>query len=221
MSNLIEKLAQFDTAEISDALDACGVEGALLGIKSVSSGQKLVGKAFTVKYDLYERAPKEFKSAGNYIDGVPKGAVIVIDNNGREDCTTWGDILTQVAMMRNISGTVLYGAARDVNFIRDVQYPLFSSHIYMRSGKNRVYKSNQQCEIYIGKIKIKPDDIILGDDDGVVVVPSELLEDVIIKAGNIKETEESIITAVKAGATLEEARKTHRYDQPWLKTQEK
>lgn len=214
---LIEKIYQLDTAEISDALDACGIEGALLGIKPISSGTKLVGPVFTVKYLPYEEKPSTFKNAGNYIDDVPSGSIILIDNGGRKDCTTWGDILTQVALMRNIAGTVVFGAVRDVAFIREVKYPLYASTTYMRSGKNRVYKSEQQCELSIGDVSVEPGDIIVGDDNGVLVIPQTHQEEVIEKAFHIKATEKSIIASIKSGISLEEARKIHRYDQPWLK----
>ncbi|RDI37585.1 RraA family protein [Aquicella lusitana] len=214
--DLLQQLYQFDTAEISDALDACGIEGALLGIKPISPGSKMVGPAFTVKYLPYEEKQAEFKSAGNYIDDVPAHAVIMIDNAGRQDCTTWGDILTQVALMRNIAGTVVFGAARDVHFIRESNYPLFASAIYMRSGKNRVYKSAQQCELTINGVRIKPGDIIMGDDNGTVVIPQAYLKEIVEKASNIKSTEQAIIASVKGGLKLEDARKLHRYDQPWL-----
>lgn len=219
--NFYQELLQLDTAELSDALDACGIEGALLGIKPVVSGAKLVGPAFTVQYLAFEDQQTEFKNAGNYIDDVPEGAVIVIDNQGRDDCTSWGDILTQTAIMRSIAGTVLHGAARDVKLIRELNYPLYANAIYMRSGKNRVYKSQQECKLMINGIAINPGDMIVGDDNGVLVIPKEKLADVINKAKNIKSTEEKIVAALKEGMSLEAARKKHRYDQPWLSENEK
>jgi len=214
--DLIQQLKQFDTAEISDALDACGIEGALLGIKPESGATKMIGPAFTVKYFPYQEKQSEFKNAGNYIDEVPAGSVIIIDNAERQDCTTWGDILTQVALMRNIAGTVVFGAARDIDFIRKAKYPLYASAIYMRSGKNRVYKSSQQCPLSINGVEVLPEDILFGDANGVLVIPKNHLKEVIEKAGYIKKTEQAIIASVKSGMKLEEARKLHRYDQPWL-----
>jgi regulator of RNase E activity RraA len=214
--NLIQQLSQFSTPEISDALDACGIEGTLLGIKAVSANLKMVGPAFTVKYLAYPCKQDVFKDAGNYIDEVPPFSVIVIDNEGRLDCTTWGGILTQVALLRNITGAVVYGAIRDIDLIQQKKFPLYASGIYMRSGKNRVFKSNQQCELSIQGVRIRPQDIVLADNNGVLIIPKTRLADVIEKANNIKKTEDNIINAVKADMKLEEARKLHHYDQPWL-----
>lgn len=218
MTEPLQKLQAFSTAEISDALDACGVEGALLGIRPLSPGMKLVGPAYTIKYMPNEIKSSTFKNAANYIDSVPEHSVIVIDNNGRTDCTTWGDILTQVALRNNIAGTVIYGAVRDVESILAAKYPLYCTAIYMRSGKNRIHKAGEQCPLNINGVLINPGDIIFADDNGVLAIPIHLLGDIITKASTIRLTENKIKSAIKSGATLEQARKDYHYDQPWLGT---
>lgn len=218
MNQLKERLHKLDTAEISDALDSYGISGALFGIKAAISGKKCIGKAFTVQYIPYDEKPSEFKNAGNYIDDVPPGSVIVVDNQGREDCTVWGDILTNYAVQHKIEGTVIHGAARDIKIIRELNYPLFSRNIFMCSGKNRVKKIAHQIDIEISGIKIHPNDIVFGDDNGVVIIPQEYAEKVIDRAENIKSTEEKILDAVKKGDGLFNARKKFHYDQPWLKS---
>lgn len=216
METQLQKLHAFNTTEISDALDACGVEGALLNIKPLAPGMKLIGPAYTVGYASNEKKSKIFKNAANYIDAVPKGSVIVIDNHGRIDCTAWGAILTQMAIHMDITGTIVHGAVRDVEFIRSSKYPLFCSGVYMRSGKNRIQKISEQSPLLINGITINPGDIIFADDNGVLVIPQHLLVEILNKAKNIQLTEQNIATAIKEGSTLEQARIDYRYDQPWL-----
>lgn len=216
MTELIQKLHSLSTTELSDALDACRVEGALFNIKPLSSGMKIIGPAYTIKYADNEEQTTTFKNAANYIDEIPAQSVIVIDNNGRIDCTVWGDILTQVAIRNNIAGTIVYGAVRDVASIRTSQYPVFSSAVYMRSGKNRVHLVGEQQPLLINGITIRPRDIICADDNGVLVLPQHLLTDLINKAEHIKLTEHQIKEAIKLGTPLEQARTKYRYDQPWL-----
>lgn len=213
---LIKALSELNSTEISDALDACQVEGALLSIHSLKSSMKLVGPAYTVQYQSYQQKPETFQNASDYIDAVPHQAVIVIDNAGRLDCTTWGEILTHTALIKGIAGTVVHGAVRDVGVIRQLAYPVFSSGIYMRSGKNRVYKSQIQCPLVIQGVTIHPGDIIFGDENGVLVIPQALAYDVLDKAKNIKKTEGNIIAAVKSGVSLAKARKQHQYHTPWV-----
>jgi len=216
--NDLKRLSSVSTSEISDALDASGIEGALNGIKSINPGRKLIGPAYTLKYAPYHASTnKTFVGAANYIDHIQSNSVIVIDNEGREDCTVWGDILTETALHKKISGTVVNGAVRDVAGIRQTPYPVFAKHIFMRSGKNRVYKCQEQEPLSIQNITIFPGDIIFADDNGVLVIPQGILHEVIEKAVNIKKTEQNIISAVKAGYTLEQARKDYGYDKPWLR----
>lgn len=213
----LNKLKAFSTAELSDALDACGVEGALLHIKPLSPGVKLIGPAYTIKFSLNQEKLISFQNAASYIDVIPANSVIVIDNEGRNECTAWGAILTEVALHKEIAGTVVNGAVRDAQFIREVQYPVFCTGVYMRSGKNRIHKISEQKPLTINAVTINPGDIIFGDENGVLVIPQQLVDDIINKATNIKLTEKNISCAVKAGSTLEQARIDYRYDQPWLR----
>tara|TARA_Y100001947_G_C10346123_1_gene307887 strand:- start:1745 stop:3568 length:1824 start_codon:yes stop_codon:yes gene_type:complete len=214
--NDLHTLAQFEAAEVADALDSLNIESVLLGIQPLLPGMKMVGPVFTVQYKPYHQKPEHFQNAGDYIDNVPKGAVILIDNDGRDDCSTWGDILTQVAIQQAIAGTVIHGACRDAHKIRQLNYPLFSKATITRSGKNRVYKAYEQIELRIGAVLIKPDDVIFADDNGVLVIPREHLPTVLQRAANIRQTEKRIIKAVQSGMGLAAARQLHRYDQPWL-----
>lgn len=215
MTQYLKKLKTFTTAEISDALDSCGIEGALCHIKPLTPGIKLAGPAYTIQYETNQKKSSSFKNAANYIDAVPANSVIVIDNKGLQDCTVWGEILTQVAMKNHIEGTVVHGAVRDVESIRKTNYPLFCSATSMRSGKNRVHKTNQQCPLMINDIPINPGDIIFGDDNGALVIPKQLLPELLNRAERIKLTEQRIAAAVKSGSTLEQAREDYGYAQPW------
>ena len=152
----------------------------------------------------------------NYIDLIPENSVIVIDNDGRQDCTAWGAILTKAAQIKGLAGTVVHGAVRDLPSIRESQYPVFSSGTYMRSGKNRIKKTGEQCPLMIHSVTIYPGDIIFGDDNGVLVIPKDQLEDIIYKAQNIQRTEQYITQAIKNGSTLAQARIDFHYDQAWL-----
>ncbi|BCA96783.1 protein DlpA [Legionella antarctica] len=221
MNEHLQKLYSFSSAELSDALDSCGIEGALLNIKPLSPGMKLIGPAYTVQYKSNQKKASAFKNAANYIDSIPAKSVIVIDNNGRSDCTVWGDILTQIAIQKDIAGTVVHGAVRDVEAIRKANYPVYSTAVHMRSGKNRIHKNNEQCPLVINEVTINPGDIIFADDNGVLVIPLNSVIDIMNKANTIKLTENNIKAAIRSGSSLEQARKDYRYDQPWLDDEKK
>lgn len=207
---------ELDTASLSDALDSLGISGGLGGIAQRVPAARCVGLAYTVRYEPVAGASTGFRNAANYIDDVPANAVIVSANEGRTDCTVWGDILTTVALRRKVNGTVIDGAARDLDTVSRCGYPLFSRGVFMQSGKNRVQLQAVQVPVTVGGVIIHPGDLIAGDANGVVAIPAAHVDEVIRRARSVEHTERRIVDAVSQGHGLAEARRMHRYDQPWL-----
>ncbi|WP_137389484.1 RraA family protein [Rhodoligotrophos defluvii] len=203
-----EGLKNLSTPSVSDAMDRIGVEGCCLGLLPLFNKVRMAGPAFTVRYRPISR---EKGTVGDFIDDIPARAVVVIDNGGRIDCTVWGDILTQVALRRGLSGTVIDGVCRDVDLALDNQYPIFSRGRYMRTGKDRIELAEVGGTVQLSNIPVRPNDIILGDSNGVVVVPWDCAEAVLRTAQEIEATEARIISEVSSGTTLREARRNHAY----------
>ncbi|MHA1238780.1 MAG: RraA family protein [Candidatus Odinarchaeia archaeon] len=208
--SIIKTLSKFSTSNISDALDKLRIKGGCEGIRPIIHGVKAVGPAFTVKYMPAGLIPG---TVGDYIDFCEPGDVVVLDNEGRTYCTVWGDILTHVAKKRGLSGTVIDGVCRDLDVILKLNYPLFSRGFFMMTGKDRVEVSGINIPVSIANIQVKPGDVIVADDSGVVVVPYEKLEDVIALAEEIAIAEEKIREAVNEGLSLKEAREKYHYHQ--------
>ena len=204
----VERLRRLSTSAVSDALDRFGIAGQALGIRPVDRGFRLAGRAFTI---LYQPCDVQGGTVGDYIDDVPDGQVIVLDNGGRLDATVWGDILTVVAHRRRLGGTVIDGVCRDSPRSLELGYPIFSRSTYMRTGKDRVQVAGEQCPVSLGGVRVRPGDLLLGDADGVVVVPAEREEDVLGVALEIEAREEAIRGLVAGGARLDEARRQHGY----------
>ena len=203
MDNLIERYKKMDTTSVSDAMDKIGVECSVFGVKPVARGHHICGRAFTVHY-----GPCGVKTGtvGDFLDDVKPGEVIVIDNAGREDCTVWGDIMAKTAKKYGIEGTVIDGVCRDIPAVLECGYPVYSKGYYMRTGKDRVYADAVNVPVTLSDIQVCPGDIILGDDTGVVVVPTEVAEKVIEIAERIDAKEQEILALVEAGHPLKEAR---------------
>jgi 4-hydroxy-4-methyl-2-oxoglutarate aldolase len=210
MDQNVQRASKLDTTALSDALDRLGIPGQCLGIKPLDSRFRLTGRAFTL---LYGPAGVPPGTVGDFIDDVPEGNVIVIDNGGRENATVWGDILTLVAHRRNIAGTVIDGACRDTNLSRETGYPIFSRSYSMRTGKDRVQLEATNGPVNIGDARVLPGDILRGDGDGVVVIPQAHEDRLLTIAEEIDATEEKIRQAVLEGLRLTDARKRYGYHQ--------
>ena len=206
----IERAQAIDTATLSDALDRLGVAGQCHGVAPRSTAFRFTGRAYTVRYGPASNPPG---TVGDYIDDVPPGVVVVLDNAGREDCTVWGDILTEIAHRRGIAATVIDGICRDASLCLELNYPVFSCGHWMRTGKDRVQVEAVNVPVNIGKARVQPGDLLRGDTDGVIVIPREHEEAVLAAAEEIHAAEVQIREAVRGGMRLDVARKQFRYHQ--------
>jgi 4-hydroxy-4-methyl-2-oxoglutarate aldolase len=196
------------TAAISDALDRLGLATQCLGLRPLAPTFRLVGRAFTV---LYRPVGVAKGNVGDYIDEVAADQVCVLDNSGRLDATVWGDILTGLAHRKNIAGTVIHGVCRDSALSLSLNYPVYSRGVYMRTGKDRVQADGIDVPISLGEVRVEAGDLLIGDADGVVVVPQSQEQAVLDLALSIESTENQIRQAVESGTTLTEARKAFGY----------
>ena len=206
----VERARVLDTATLSDALDRLGVIGQCYKIKPRDQNSQIAGRAFTL---LFGPAGKPCGTVGDFIDDVPPGHVVVIDNDGREDVTIWGDILTEIAHRRGVAGTVIDGICRDVSLCRKLGYPVYSKDHWMRTGKDRIQIEGTNVTVNIGQARVQPGDIMIGDADGVLVLPKEHEDAILDAAEEIHEAEEHIRESLRGGMRLDDARKKFKYHQ--------
>ena len=201
---LVALFAGLDTPGVSDALDKLGLPGQCLGIMPLDNyRQVVVGPAFTVRYVSASTPPG---TVGDFIDDVAEGDVVVIDNDGRTDCTVWGDIMTQYAGSQRIAATVIDGVCRDVSKALGNGYPLFTKGRFMRTGKDRVEVEAVNQPVSIGQARVCARDIVVADANGVVIVPRERAHEVAACARSIEAVEARIRALLDEGKSLREAR---------------
>ncbi|RDK03613.1 RraA family protein [Paraburkholderia lacunae] len=206
---LVDLFAGLDTPGVSDALDKLGLPGQCLGIAPLDNyAGVIVGPAFTVKY---VSASTPAGTVGDFIDDVAEGDVVVIDNNGRTDCTVWGDIMTQYAGARKIAGTLIDGVCRDVTKALGDGYPLFTKGRFMRTGKDRVQVEAVNLPVSIGTARVCARDIVVADANGAVIVPRDRAREVAATARRIEAIEGEIRAQIADGKTLREAREALGY----------
>lgn len=204
-------LGAHGTASVSDALDMLGIEDTgLLGLNRMSGAGAIAGPAYTLRFVPVE--PGRPAPAGEFIDDVPPGRVVLIANDGITHCTVWGDLLATVAISRGVAGTVIDGACRDLGEIRALGYPLWSKASYMKSGKQRVRLEAVQVPVTVCGVRVEPGDVIVADDAGALMVPAGAAQATADRILKVAEVEAAIRRDLAEGIPLREARAAHGYN---------
>lgn len=183
---------QASTANISDVMHR-GRE--LEGIHSIVPGAKMVGKALTVR-----TAPGDWSKPVAAIDEAKEGDVIVIDAYGIGPAV-WGEEATRSCMQKKLAGIVINGAIRDTEGIRKLGFPAFAKLIMPAAGEPRGW-GQIGVQVKISGIDINPGDWIVGDDDGVMVIPKDMAVEIANRAMYWKEKEEREMKEIDEGSTL-------------------
>jgi regulator of RNase E activity RraA len=207
--SLFTQARGLSSAEVSDALDYFGLPGSVPGIAPVAGPQRLFGPAFTVRF-----APVDSQSpgtVGDYLDDIPPGAIAVLDNAGRNDCTVWGGIMSRLAAHRGVAGTLIDGVCRDTAEADAAGYSLFARGRFMRTGKDRVQVDAVGMHVSLSGVRVAPGDIVVADQDGVVIVPAGRAHDVFQRAVVMQAVERRIVAAALDGVSLRDARRQFGY----------
>lgn len=190
--DLREKLSRVSAANVSDALHRTGD---LPGLRPLAPGSKLVGPALTVRTYAGDWAkPVEA------IDKAKPGDVIVIDAGGVGPAV-WGELATHSAIQRKVAGVVIFGAARDSGDIRALGFPLFCSLVSPTAGEPKGF-GEIGVPIRIAGVRVCPGDWIIGDDDGVCVIPKDKVLEYTNRAMDVLERENRLRKEIQTGSTL-------------------
>ena len=186
---VIRAFRSITTASVADALWALGVSGHMSHEIKPFMKVKIVGPAVTVREEpTTEKVPPSH--ALELIDNSAPGSVIVIAIDGFRDVAVWGGLMTAGAVANGLEGAVLDGAVRDVEEIeRDFGFPVFSRSICPSTTVGRFKTVAANVPVSVGGITVNPGDLIVGDRDGVIVVPSGMAEAVLKGAQEIEDRE--------------------------------
>ena len=195
-------LSLVSAANLSDALHRSGV---LPGIRPLTFGLKVVGKALTVRTN-----PGDWAKPVQAIDRAEPGEVIVVDAGGVGPAI-WGELATHSALQRQVAGVVIHGALRDAGDIANLHFPAFSSLIMPNAGEPKGF-GEIGVPIKIAQMTIETGDWILGDDDGVVILPQKMAVEYANRAMDVLERENRIREEIKGGRTLAEVTELLRWE---------
>ena len=187
-------------SEISAATmhEAAGKIGALPSyLKPISSGMKICGRAYPVKgpsgCNLWlHRAIAKAK----------RGDVLIADIGDDKEFGYWGDIMGTNSITKGIAGLVIDGCVRDQFELEEMGFPVFSSGLSIRGTEKKFDgKGSLEEPIIIGDIAIEHGDLVLGDNDGIVIIPANQVEDSITKSIEREDKENATKKRLRDGET--------------------
>ena len=202
--NELERLRKIDTCAVSDALDALGLKGTVMGINSISVQRCIAGRVQTVKLGLARPDIPKKHLCSSAVDAALTGDVIVVENKESEIAAGWGGILSTAAVAKGLSGVIVDGPARDADESRDVDFPVFARAATPFTARGRVAEHSWNEPIDIGGVTVDPGDLVLADGSGIVFIPQNHTNKVLAKAEEIQGKEAAMALAVKAGKPVGE-----------------
>ncbi len=192
LGSVRETLLRVSTANLSDAMHR---SGELEGILPISPGLRMAGPALTVR-----TYPGDWAKPVEAIDLAEEGDVIVIEVGGVAPAV-WGELATHSAIQKKAAGVVIDGAIRDSVDIRTLGFPAFARIITPTAGEPKGF-GEINVPIRAGGRRIFPGDWLVGDDDGVVVIPRDKVVEVANRSMDVLEKENRMRGEIEAGSTL-------------------
>ncbi len=175
------------------------------GIAARVEGVKAVGPAWTVR-----TAPGDWAKPVEAIDHAPPGSVIVVDAGGSPPAV-WGELATHSAHQRGLAGIVVDGAIRDTPEIRRLRFPAFSRQVVSHAGEAKGF-GEENVPIVVAGVRVFPGDWVVGDEDGVMVLPRQKAAEFANRAMDVLEKENRIRQQIDQGSTLNQVAEIYRWE---------
>jgi 4-hydroxy-4-methyl-2-oxoglutarate aldolase len=188
-------LLALGTATVSEASGiACACDGS---VRAVWSGAALCGPAYTVRCRPGDNLPIH-----HALERVRPGEVLVVDT-ARHVAGYWGEVLAVAAQARGVAGLVTNGGVRDLDALERLRFPAFAAGTDLR-GTVKHEQGDLQVPLVVGGVPVRPGNIVLGDRDGVVILPAEALATTLHAARARQAHEAQVIEALRQGRSTVE-----------------
>jgi len=204
-----ELLARFEelyTGAVNDVLrEFCLLEQALPGhILPLREYRTVAGIAFTVKSAPNVKISGEMEFRTEMLTKLHEDAFLVWDTSKDEKATLWGGVMTATAKTLKVKAACIDGGIRDTHQILERDFPVFYKYRISNGSLGRCLITHYQIPIKIGETDIRPGDVVLGDIDGVLVVPRAIAYEVLLRAEEIKSNEKKIFGWVADGESIQQ-----------------
>jgi regulator of RNase E activity RraA len=209
---IVEQLRRCTAATLTGWLHGRGYRNAFIAnLHCVRPDLRMVGRARTVRFvplrpDLAELFPnREENPHRKSVEQIGAGEVLVVDAHGNDEGGMFGDIMTARLKARGAAGLVVDGSLRDVWQIAALDLPVYTRHVHAAAIQRALSAVEMDGIVACGGVAVRPGDYLLGDPDGVVVIPAALAADAAAYSAEHEDLETYIRQRVLAGAPLAEA----------------
>jgi regulator of RNase E activity RraA len=195
------------TAVISDILDSMGLrnQSPNIELNTTTGHNLLMGHAKTLRWvDCPDPEQETYESMIAAVDSVKPGEVVVSAASGSNRSALWGELLSTATRMRGGRGAIVDGAVRDIAQMRSMDFPCFALHRTPKDSAGRQMVDAFDAPIEMGGVTVNPGDLVMIDADGMVVIPSTQAEEVIKKAHEKVEKEDTTRDELRKGRLLRE-----------------
>ncbi|WP_017258847.1 RraA family protein [Pedobacter arcticus] len=203
---LLKRFEKLYTGAVNDVLrERCLINQALPGhIVPLREYQTVAGFAFTVKSAPHVKVRGEMEYRTEMLDEMGEDSFVVWDTSNDSQATLWGGVMTATAKGKKVKAACIDGGIRDTHQILEADFPIFYKYRISNGSLGRCLITSYQSTLLIGTATVKPGDVVLGDIDGVLVIPRGIAYEVLLRSEEIKENEDKIFGWVRSGETIHE-----------------
>ena len=194
---IIEKFKECSASIVADGMNRFFCVASEIKMINQKSGLRMVGSALTVK-----TRPVDNLMVHKALDMAQPGDVIVIDAEGNMDSAILGEIMVKMAYQKGIAGYIIDGCIRDSSAIKKMDFPVFARGVTPK-GPYKDGPGEINLPISCGGVIVNPGDIVVGDEDGVAIIPQSEAENLLKKALAKEKEEEQIMENIKKSNPLD------------------
>lgn len=203
VTELLDRFEKVTTPMVNDALRERNLTFRILpnGIQPLREHFRVAGIAFTVKGSKSLAMKNDMAERVKMLESFSPNAFIVWDTDQDAESTQWGEVITMAALRRGVRGAAVDGGCRDTDKVLEMNFPVFAKYRNSNGMLGRFRITGWEIPIKIGDVIIYPGDVVLGDIDGVIIIPRDIAYEILLRAEEIRDGESEIKRWVREGLT--------------------
>ena len=212
MNDPVVTLENLYAAVVADVLDGLGHRHQTLSadITALTPASRVCGRVFTARAEAVEEIPAEpYKLEMEVIDTMRAGDVLVVDASHNRQCAFWGELLSTACQAKGVRGVVMSACSRDLWALSKMDFPIFGIGCTPADSNGRIDVVEIGKPIMIADVATENGDYLVADEDGVVIIPAGVVEEVVKLAEEKMNAENTVRDELAAGVPVAEVFKKH------------